>query len=913
MRFFIAVVLFVSICLDSYAQTGTISGRVVDAKTLEPLPFTNVYVNNTTMGVVTNASGEFVLHNLPLGTADIVFSFIGYISQQVKVTVKATGNSPMAIQLMADAQQVAEVNVKAGRDKAWEKQLKRFEKVFLGNTSDCKLLNPWAIDFIDEKGNTTAKASIPLEIDNRRLGYKLFFQLKSATYSTTEYSIVGTTRFSELETTSATEARHWTKEREQAYQGSAKHLMKSILDRKLSLFGFGLYRDKGKAKPRTKSFTFELEHNLAPVDTTSLVTSGSGMNEYRIVLKERVEVHYRKEFIYPSFYADVSDAVSWLEVRGGYVLINKEGTILNPTDVAISGNMTDARLSGMLPLDYKPGDIVIAQKPINHSARRLQEKVYLHTDKPYYYPGDKLWFSAYMTYRLPELIDTLSRVLYVDLIDANRVVSQSRVLPLDSGRAASSFRLPVTVPPGKYVLRAYTQWMKNYGIDHFFYKPIVILALNQRVDEKTPKPVSDSLLKIVVDKSVYPTRSQVKMTLRLDTTESAGVMAGSFSVAVLDEADALSNAELGTIKKGADFLEPPRDMPLVYDYPIEKGITLDGIYSDKKGKAKKTTLTLLPEDLSHIYQATTHNDGAFSLANLAFYDSTKFFMQSPEGSIQVVAKESPRLPEKLPDLPLHIVSSTTLHAIAAADTLQGKRLAEVKVSAKKIIQSENSYGQADVTIKGESIEGFATIADAIASKLPSFILVYDQTDWYLIWARASTPNSRDLSAQKPNIASKNNLSAHEPNLYINNVLVVGETAGSRLMQLSPTLIDHIEINGMITSNQGASGSNGLINVYTKRPSDEAKSKGLPFGKVRGFDRESTFRSPDYTYQSTTSDTKDYRSTLYWNPKVKVSVTQRPVELTFFTSDQPGTYRIVVEGITNNGTPVHAETTFVINE
>jgi hypothetical protein len=906
MKMFIAAVLFSFFSTGLQAQTGTVSGRVIDAKTREPLPFANVYVNNTTIGTVTNASGEFTLHDLPPGSTDIVFSFIGYISQQVKVVVNGTATNPMVIQLTADAQQVAEVNVKASRDKTWEKQLKRFEKVFLGNTTACKLLNPWVLDFVSENGSTVVNASLPLEIENRRLGYTLFFQMKRSSYSATEFSIVGTTRFVELETTSASEALRWTKERERAYTGSVRHLMKSILDRQLSQQGFELYREKVIGKPRTKSFSFELEHTLVPVDTTSLVSSGAGIHEYRIAIKGRVEVHTSREFISPSFYADVSDAVSWLETRGGYVLINKEGTILNPTDVIISGNMTDARLSGMLPLDYKPGDLILVQKPTNRSAKRLQEKVYLHTDRPYYYPGDKLWFGAYMTYRLPGLMDTLSRVLYVDLIDVNRVIRQTRILPLDSGRATSSFRLPVAMPPGTYVLRAYTQWMRNYGVDHFFYKPIAILALNQRVDGNVSKPVSDSLLKILVDKPNYSKRSQVKMRLGLDTTQSIGDVSGSFSVAVIEDVFAASGAEASSIKTDVELPEPPKNMPVEYAYPIEKGITLNGVYADKKGKMKKTTVTLLPEDFSRIYQAATGSDGAFSLPNLAFYDSTKFFIQSPEGSVQVVTKEAPKLPEKLPDFPLHIVSTNTLHHVATADTLQAQLLSEVKVSAKKIIQSENSYAHPDFTIKGESIEGYATIADAIASKLPSFKLIYDQTDWYLIWARASVPNSRDLSGNS-------NLSSHEPNLYINNVLVVGETAGNRLMQLSPTLIDHIEINGMITANQGAAGSSGLINVYTKRPPDEAKSKGLSFIKVRGFDRETPFRSPDYTYQSASTDTKDYRSTLYWNPRVKLSSVQTPVELTFFTSDQPGSYRIVVEGITSNGTPIHAETAIVVQE
>ncbi len=118
------LIFFIFISLNILAQTGKISGRVIDAKTSEPLPFTNVYINNTTIGVTTDTSGKFILPNLPLGATEIVFSFIGYVPQQLKIVVKEMGNNPLAIALTADSQQLSEVAIKSGRDKNWEKQLK---------------------------------------------------------------------------------------------------------------------------------------------------------------------------------------------------------------------------------------------------------------------------------------------------------------------------------------------------------------------------------------------------------------------------------------------------------------------------------------------------------------------------------------------------------------------------------------------------------------------------------------------------------------------------------------------------------------------------------------------------------------------------------------------------------------------
>lgn len=901
MKRFVYIILLIAVYSNLYAQTGRISGWVTESTTHKPLPFATVYVNNTTLGTLTNANGEFTLSNLPIGTTEIVFSFIGYMTQQVKVTIKEAGNKPLTVSLAADAQQVSEVNVKASRDKTWEKQLRRFEKVFLGDGTHCKVLNAWAIDFSEENGLTTAKAAIPLEIDNRDLGYKLFFQLKKAEYSATTFSIVGNIRFTEMETTDPAVALRWSKNREEAYRGSIKHLTKSIIDRTITQQGFALYRYKEKGKPRSKLFSFELAHNLVPFDSTSIVSSGNS-DEYRIAVRDLVEVHYLQKINTPGFYSDVSDPISWIEVRGGYIRADKNGNILNPTDVGITGNMTDARVSGMLPIDYQPGSRVITQSPIAREAKRLQENVYLQTDKPCYYPGDNLWFSVYMTYRIRSLMDTLSRVVYVDLIDADKHVVQTSVLPIDSGRADGSFRLPRTVKPGNYTLRGYTQWMRNYGVEQLFYKPIPILSLAQRVETASALAISDPSLKILFDKATYQKRSRVAMTLHFDTTGMGSRVTGSFSITVFDET--LNGAIAGRtfIKSGTELPDVPSNMPALFKFPIEKALIIQGVCTDKKGKGKKTSFTLLPEQMNTIYPVTTDSHGEFSVSCLAFYDSAQFILQPSETRIKLANRDMPEVPGNLPSLKVGLVSLSNPHLMDLSDTLPVNMLKEVQVAAKKIIQHEGSYGQADHYIKGEEIESYASLADAIAFKIPSFRLVYDQTNWFLIWARSSVPTSGTVGT----------LYSHEPKLYINDQLVVGESAGDRLMQINPSMVDHIELTGMINANQGANGSAGLINVYTKRPLP-VNSRPLSFIKVRGFDRVRTFQSPRYENLPVAATLNDYRSTLYWNPRISLAPTQGDTTFSFFTSDLPGVYRAVLEGITSQGLPIHAEALLTVIE
>lgn len=892
------LILFIFISYNILAQTGKISGRVIDAKTQEPLPFTNVYINNTTIGVTTDTSGKFILPNLPLGACEIVFSFIGYIPQQLKIVVKETGNNPLLISLIADSQQLSEVAIKSGRDKNWEKQLKKFEKVFFGNTANCKILNSWVLDFTEENNTMTAKAPIPLEIENDLLGYKLFFQLKKFGFSATEFSIVGNIRFTEMETTDRSIATNWMKNRESAYRASAKFLMKSILDGNMSKHGFVLYKDKLKGSPRSDNFSLEIKNNLLPYDTTGMVARLSGINEFRIGVKDKIEVHNKLDYTKNRFYVDVSNPVSWLEVRNGYILINKEGTILNPTDVAISGGMADGRVSGMLPFDYKLGSIITVRSPESLLAKSLQEKVYLQTDRPYYYPGENIWFSGFMNYSTPGRMDTLSKVLYVDLVAANKTIRKTLVIPIDSGRAAGSIQISSKTAPGNYILRAYTQWMRNYGIDQFFYKPITILSPSEGVDEIVSAPAADNLLKIKFDKTDYKTMSKVKMTVALDSSTLNNLIKGTFSVTILDEKLTIPITESTSIKNDFEMQVISKEVAPNLKYAIESGISMNGVYQDKKGKPKKAKLTLIPENMGGIYQTSTTNNGEFSIKNLMFYDSTKFVFQPSDGKITIVDRDPPYLPEKLPVSNLKRKSLSKPRIYNSNDTLRATLLKEFKVTGTKIIKQENGYANPDFFIKGQNMMNFGSAAEAIAAKVPGFKLISEDNNWYLIWNRF-TINGRDGHPQ-------------EPNLYIDNVMVTGETAGNRLFQLNPAMIDHVEVNGMITANQGANGANGLINIFTKK-TNEVDTKALSYFTAHGFDRTLPFPQPDYDIFKPDASRADNRSTLYWNPRFEIISTKQPVELSFFTSEQTGNFRVIIEGITNRGNTIHSEAVIKVIE
>ncbi len=105
------------------------------------------------------------------------------------------------------------------------------------------------------------------------------------------------------------------------------------------------------------------------------------------------------------------------------------------------------------------------------------------------------------------------------------------------------------------------------------------------------------------------------------------------------------------------------------------------------------------------------------------------------------------------------------------------------------------------------------------------------------------------------------------------------------------------------------GTNGVISINMKKIKKEKMSladlkKLLPQNNVvtlnpKGFSKQREFYSPKYTAENINS--KDLRSTIYWNPRV-VTDSTGTLSFEFFNAEGKGSYKAVVEGLDKNGNP-----------
>jgi TonB-dependent Receptor Plug Domain len=148
-----------------------------------------------------------------------------------------------------------------------------------------------------------------------------------------------------------------------------------------------------------------------------------------------------------------------------------------PEGMEIQGSLADDRVSTLLPDDWKPTPAdPVTTAPIltqgkllppdarlgritatfNERFRALAPVLFVHTDKPFYATGDRVWLSAYLLDAGSNRRLAGETAIHVDLLTATGKRVLHQWLRVEDGRTAGDFRLSDSLASGTYRLRAYT-------------------------------------------------------------------------------------------------------------------------------------------------------------------------------------------------------------------------------------------------------------------------------------------------------------------------------------------------------------------------------------------------------------------------------------------------------------------------
>lgn len=142
----------------------------------------------------------------------------------------------------------------------------------------------------------------------------------------------------------------------------------------------------------------------------------------------------------------------------------------------------------------------LAQKLEMYTSNHLPEKIFLHTDKSSYLSNELCWFKIYNVDGVFHTPLDLSKIAYVEIVDNNAIPVVQVMSSIENGIGHGSIKIPATVKSGEYRIRAYTNWMKNFGADYFFEKKINLVN-TQQIQEVV---VASDLVKEADQLQIFP-------------------------------------------------------------------------------------------------------------------------------------------------------------------------------------------------------------------------------------------------------------------------------------------------------------------------------------------------------------------------------------------------------------------------
>ncbi|MCP3683826.1 MAG: GWxTD domain-containing protein [bacterium] len=343
-------------------QSATISGRITDSGTGEPLYLANVYLSNTTKGNASNREGEYAIFNIPFGNYKLIVSYVGHKPFEKIIRIDDNKVYEFDFTLEPTIQRMSEVTVKGEYPKDWKKHYKIFKREFLGfswNAEECEILNPLMIGFRYDKREEKlfAYADDIIEVENRALGYKLNILLKDFSYTEEECVVKFYPHFEEMTPEDENQKKKWTENKEKAYNGSLNHFIYATLSKRFHREKFELFKMRVNKKPKRipadslislKGHPWEIDIRFDG-NIVVLYNGESEENGYRkwVYDKQNLEIFDKAYLKGMEFQKTI------LKLDKDRISVHKDGYTYDASGIKRYGHMAYERIAEFLPRDYK--------------------------------------------------------------------------------------------------------------------------------------------------------------------------------------------------------------------------------------------------------------------------------------------------------------------------------------------------------------------------------------------------------------------------------------------------------------------------------------------------------------------------------------------------------------------------------
>jgi hypothetical protein len=549
------------------------------------------------------------------------------------------------------------------------------------------------------------------------------------------------------------------------------------------------------------------------------------------------------------------------------------------------------------------------------------EAIYIHSNTNLFFPGEYLYYSLYCINSRTYGLSNLSRVAYVQLIGENGSVVFTHKIRLDSGKGRGDFFFPADLSSGNYKLVAFTSWMKNGGVRQFFTTDITFLnpyksdqgVFLNKADNVPPcqqDTLTGDLVKMEAGKSVilalelkedsYSTESEVLLHLK-NYKEALGYGRYSLSVRRAEEFDRATRvtSEANSLRYPQLMKEAPQRVNDLIAVPEQRGSLISGRILDQNKRpidGQMLAVSLPGKDI-RINKVRTDREGnffiylnqpysgAFGIAELLNQDNTElsFSWYHPhkwEGELPCFyafeLKQSMAEQIRLRSIHNQIenayfeVKSDTLEPRPNIDLLEGLDRFEFEL---------------------DEYRRFPTLRE-------TFIEIIN----YVMVRR--DPLGKSTLRVLPPTGQESTLEMLPPPLVVVDGIL--ETDIPSLMEYDAQKVHTIKVV-RDPFQLGGTKYQGIVLIET-------------FGGQYATNWEST-SGGRFTYLPSTTNKRyfrqqlpdphipDYRYQLLWEPDIVLEGSSE--SFTFYTSQVPGRYEVVLEGFTTYGKPISLKSYFEV--
>lgn len=237
----------------------SISGRIIDSLSNQPVEFAAIYINGTTIGTLSDKAGYFSLQRVVF-PCEIVISHVSY--NTIFVSIDQYSKSDLLISLIPKVIEINEVDI--FDQNLREKNIQRFKDGLLGSDiwgrkaileNDSVLI--FTVEYYDENfadKNLAGKlkffkveATTPLKINLPLLGYDLQYDLirfeekYNPALKMNVINTLGYCFYKPKETDSKLTANKYKRNRLNAFYYSPQHFTRSLYNKKLPENGYSFY------------------------------------------------------------------------------------------------------------------------------------------------------------------------------------------------------------------------------------------------------------------------------------------------------------------------------------------------------------------------------------------------------------------------------------------------------------------------------------------------------------------------------------------------------------------------------------------------------------------------------------------------------------------------------------------------